>query len=231
MSQQKSKELTDYDIARQRFEGYKRKQNRFYFWLILFASLEFLVFTQGGELQTALFTAATLGAYALIKGIELFVASPKRAPIESLTQQEMNWLYGNDWQTISNIQRIIFAQDRIRQRLAASWTFPVHFLSFLVVNAIILTEGRGSQFCLAFPLIWSFFLLRHGLFAYAPANAVARREQATGMAIDAELQAINIYKPKRDAKPKRGAQLVLTDDGEIAEIPDYPDQKSIQDAD
>jgi hypothetical protein len=143
----------------------------------------------------------------------------------------MSWLYGEDWASTTSTDEYTFAQDRIRKRRIGRWMFLVHLLIFVPVNSYILILAVGVlQFdnpsgiwMLSIPLIWLFFLLAQAWYAFPTAGRLARHEQKLGAAIEREIAALHLDKQKRGEKAKRQDRLVLSDDGELLEVPETTD--------
>lgn len=220
-------EHSDYDIAQQRITEREKKKNSFYIWLFL-TILIFLIGLLGGGRMASIFwpIGALIGTYVAGKGIQLYYESPQRRPQTALTNLEMSWLFGDDWQATTGTREYVFAQDRIRKRRSNRWVFLLHTIIFIFINLFIITvfysykdtNEPGGEWWLVVSGVWLIFYLRHGFTAFAPVKFLEKRERKLGQTLQFELTAMQSEKLKNDHKPKRDSIYRVGDDGELEEV-------------
>ncbi len=222
----------DFELAQRRIEERDRRRNVFYVWRTLLIILIMANLFGGGAIHGFLVPiTALVGLITAFRGIQVYYESPRRSPSAHLVEQELNWLYGDNWRGSTSAHEYALAESRIRERRMERWRFALHLLVYIPINtslvALVWTfinynEPSGIWIAI-FPAAWTIFLIRHAIVAFPTSGMLRRRERAAGRAMDLTLQEVQHVKRKRGEKPK---QLVLGDDGELVEIPDTPDEKS-----
>jgi hypothetical protein len=222
--------IADHEIAQKRIDERRRNRDQFYFRLAALTALVFVsIFTGSGGLSCLLPVLIFVGLVAASKGVELFFSSPHQELPTPLVEQELEWLFGQDWQNSTGSVEYAFAQDRIRKRQIARWKFPIHLLIFGLIYFLI-TQFINGQFApfnmtapvwlYALPLIYLVFLIRHAWSAFPTRGLLERRERAAALTMDRELQAIQPRKLKREETLKPDARYAISGDGELVEVPD-----------
>jgi hypothetical protein len=196
--------------------------------LIIFVVISIL----GGRpvlLCTAPFTVLA-GLITAIYGVQLYYTSSQRSLSKHLIEQEMVWLYGDDWSNTTSQAEYAFAQERILKRYLSRWMFLFHVLLFIPIIGFTLYEsavytGSSSLSILLYTVtaIWLLFLVRHARQAFPTAGMLERRERKVGEAIELEIEALRLDKQKRGEKDKHHTHVVLSDDGELLEVPETSD--------
>lgn len=218
---------TDFEIAQRRIAERQRKRNIFYIWLATLILLILFGLASGGEVCGALFPiGGIIGLIAFAKGIELYYESPGRQTSREQIEEEMLWLFGENWQEAVGTQSYAFAQSRIRQRRKERWLFVVHTLLFVPGSLAIVSIGlTGVKYgepsvaaILILNAIWLLFFLRHAVNAFPTRGMLARRERKVGEALLLELQSMRPEKLKRKEKPGDASGYTISDDGELIEL-------------
>jgi hypothetical protein len=221
----------DYDVAQRRMEARERNRDLFLFSLMLTVVLIWLSLGSGQSANCMVPIIALVGLITTAKGIQVYYESPHRLPTAKLTEQEMCWLYGEDWANTTSIEEYTFAQDRIRKRRIGRWIFVLHLLVFFPINGFILYLASGithydepsGKWLFGIPALWFIFLLWKAWQAFPTAAMLERRERKAGEAIELEIEALRLDKQKRGEKGKRSTHVVLSDDGELLEVPETTD--------
>lgn len=223
----------DFVIAQERFRKRNQQKHFFYLWLTLLLGLIILIFlaeiTKIGRLSIYMIpVVAIVGVITLIRGIRLYRDSPNRKLDDSLIQQEMTWLFGEAWEETTGTYEYAFAQDRINKRRSERWLFLLNVFFFIPIGGFLVMMGHiftqyrepvGNCFY-AGAAIWLFLLAHRALMAFGTKGMLARRERKAGESLQQEIERIQYRKHKHEEKPKRGGNLILSDDGEIVEIDD-----------
>jgi hypothetical protein len=219
---------TEFELAQKRLVERQRTHSSLFLWLTGFVIVAFfhLVF---GQIGTCWFALEILCAVMVAgKAIRLQQTMPLN-PLQIKTlEQEMEWLFGADWRQTTDVQESAFAEERVQKRRADRIGFAIHFLIFLAAAMSLMLLGdyfwktlREPLFNSVFnilPLGWLVFaLIPHAWRTFPTPNRLARRENRVGQALQAELQRLHLEKHKNDEKPKRTAQYMLGDDGELIE--------------
>ncbi len=214
--------LSAFEIAQQRLEARQTTRTFFFLWLGLFVALIGVSIFGGSVIQMCMLPIAGLaGLVAVWRGIVLYYSDPRRSPSPASIEQEMEWLYGEDWRETSGTDEFACAQDRIRKRLTERWRFLLHLISFVAVNTLILPYLWPSGLSLyPVPLIWLVIVGYHFTYAFPLKRALERRERAAGQSVLRELNALQYGEQKTKRKPKRETHFVLADDGELVEVAD-----------
>jgi hypothetical protein len=132
------KELSAFELAQIRLRQRQRKKVLFIIWIVIFCVLIGINIQFGGIdwywNPLEIFAIFMVGYY----GIQLFYQAPQRVPKQQLIENEMQWLFGEDWKDFSGPMEYTFAQDRIRRRQVARWGFT--FIFFSLFPLIVLTS-------------------------------------------------------------------------------------------
>jgi hypothetical protein len=216
--------LSAYELAQQRVEGRQRNRNRTILWAILAAICILLTLVAGG---CALPFAFLTGLFALLSGIEWYSVFKPWSPPPAQMNDEMGWLFGDNWQDTAGVYEYSLAFERIRKRRTARVQFFAHLAFFLVSNfaiwGLILYNVRsfatpGPILVVVVPVVWLAVLLYHLTTAFPSRRYLIRREIHAGEAIRRELDQMQPAKLKNDDKPKRDAYYTISDDGELIEV-------------
>jgi hypothetical protein len=226
-------QLSGYEIAQKRIEGRQRQRSLFGIWIGLLI-LSALLFLLGGTMVAGCTVPMLVifGFLAVMEGIQLYFASPRRAPSPAMVTDEMGWLFGDDWRDMAGTQEFMLAQERIRRRRIRQGYFYLDMVVFLLVNAIFwyfaidslankVSTFSGAMGCLVlFAFGWLTFLAGHGIMVFPSRRRLVRQERKIGQAILAELQSSVPEIEKRKEKPKDDIQYRVGEDGELVEIED-----------
>jgi uncharacterized membrane protein YhaH (DUF805 family) len=216
-------------IAHERLRKRHQQKNIFYIWLTLFTFAVILtivsVATKTDIYQCTIPMAGIVGLIALLRGIQLYYSSTHREIKDELLEQEMSWLFGENWKETTGYQEYQVAQDRIMRRRAERPLFLLHLLVFIPVNGFIVLFGNmfvqynepGAIWFYITALIWLAFLIRHTIVTFPTKGMLRRREHKAGQTLLNEIQRIDKHKPQ---KAKNDRRYALSDDGELVEIED-----------
>jgi hypothetical protein len=226
-------EQSDFEIAQRRIAERQSKRNIFHIWVAALILLILFGLVSGGEVCGALFPiGGIIGLIAFAKGIELYYESPRRQTSREQIEEEMSWLFGENWQEVVGTQSYAFAQSRIRQRRKERWLWVVHTLLFVPASLAIASIGLmgvrygepGVAAILVLNMIWLLFFLRHAVKAFPTRGMLASRERKVGEALLLELQSMRPEKLKRKEKPDDASRYAIGDDGELIERTEDSDQ-------
>lgn len=226
-------QLSGYEIAQKRIEGRQRQRNRFGIWigLLILSALLFLL----GGVPAGRYTVPLLvifGFLTIMEGIQLYFASPKRAPTLMMVEDEMAWLFGRDWRDMAGTQEFMLAQERIRRRRIRRGYFYLDAIVFLLVNGTLWYFGIDSMtkkfstfsgahgYLILFAFGWLVFLGGHAAMVFPTRRRLARQESQIGHAILAEMQRSTPDIGKRKEKPKHDVRYRVGEDGELVEVED-----------
>lgn|GEM_PF-1739672 len=231
-------EITEFELAQKRLKDRQRD------WFVLFLSSAIFgmtlvggsIYGDGGscwlpfQLLTAIMAAS--------KALQLYYSSPNRAPRVERIEQEMVWLFGDDWRDVTGAHEYSFAQERIQKRHIDRWFLLPHIIVFLLgsltlmsIGAAVLNYGQAAGWLpFGIVIVWfSLALLPHCLRAFPTKGMLSRRERRTGEALRRELHRMQPEKLKNEGKPQRETEYVFGDDGEIIELSDFNDPKQKRD--
>ena len=224
-------QLSEHEIAQQRIEELQHRRSRLIIWVVLLVVL--LLAALVGNIPSISCTIPLIIAgfiFASLDGIELYFASPRRAPVAETVEQEMSWLYGDDWQEQVGAPEYKRGRERVRQRGISRWHFFLHVIVFLLANVAIANlmffENRGlfirpSEYLLTFEIFWLALLVRHAFMAFPSSYRLMQREQRIGQAIRDEIQRNRQRETlKWKEKPKRDVLYRIGEDGELVEVED-----------
>ena len=224
-------DISTYELAQQRIEQRQRKKNHMLLWLSVAAICILLSFVAGNCVVPPLVIAVIFAVYS---GIEWYFTSSHWTPAQAQVEQEMAWLFGEDWQDSAGVYEFSLALERILKRRKARVRFAFHVGIFLLANLFffILIIFNVHTFhslppimVLAVPVVWFAVLAYRYTFAFPTQRWLAQREQHAGEAIRQELDRLQPSKLKNEDKLKHGVYYALGDDGELVEI----EQESLED--
>jgi hypothetical protein len=222
-------QLSGYEIAQKRIEERQRKRHRVSVWVVLMIVLTITSLIAGPRLfGCSVPLIVSFGFFAIMDGIQLYSVSSRRAPTPEMVDDQMAWLFGDDWRDIAGTQEYMLAQERIRRRRVRRSYFYLHLATFLLVNAGLLllliesfTRSTSAFGCmLLFPFIWLVFLAGHGFMVFPTRQRLVRQERQFGLRLQTELQQSIPEISKRKEKPKRELQYRIGEDGELEEVED-----------
>lgn len=231
-------ELTEFELAQKRLKDRQRD------WFVLFLSSAIFCMTlvgssgYGGGGNCWLPFQVLTAIMAASKALDLYYSSPKRVPRIEHIEQEMVWLFGDDWRDITGAHEYIFAQERIQKRSVDRWFLLLHIIVFLPGSLALVSLGtvflNRSQWVGLLPLgivvAWfSFALLPHCLRAFPTESRLSRRERRTGENLRRELRRMQPEKPKNEEKSKSQIEYTFGDDGELIELNESDDAKQKRD--
>ena len=228
---------SEFELAQKRFKERQRNQFLMIAWFALFCTTMITNVIFGGIVEWWVPLEMFTLIMAVRKLLQIRYSSPIRTIRVGLIEQEMEWLFGEDWHDYTGAQEYIFAQDRIRKRRMERWGFALHLFAFALavafaVNMVLFFAKYGQpggEICLAAPLIWfAFLLVPHLLRVFPFKFMLARREQNLGETLRLELQRMQPEKRKNEDKPKRNVAYTVGDDGELIEV-DRSDDKPKRD--
>jgi hypothetical protein len=226
--------IADHQIIQRRMEHHRRRLSLLYLLLAGFTFLVCVGLSIGRFFPQCVVPAlilVSLGAVA--QSIAIYIAAPGRNISTALVEQELQWLFGEDWQNSTGSVEFAFAQDRVVQRQVRRATFPVHVLMFsafygtlgMVINGLpdILRGGLTALFG-AVAAVWLAFLVLHALWAFEPKKILERRERSAAQATERQIKASQASVATVDETLKPGAHYAVSDDGELVEVPASEDQ-------
>lgn len=163
-----------------------------------------------------------LGVISIPMGIEHYYDAPERLPSNAQTEEEMRWLFGEEWQANADAKQYAFAQERIRQRAVRRWTFAGHLLVFIPAEVLLLqgfhlTNSTDSAVWLVIMVGWAFLVFLHWRYVFPSNKRLEKRETQYGNYLRGELERMQ---PEQKAKLKRGVYYMVGDDGELVEVED-----------
>lgn len=216
---------SDYEIAQRRIAERQRKKSQFRTALVFTIIPLFVAMLDSNTGRCLIPFTVIAGILAIVNGIEWYYSSPNHGPSETELEQEMYWLYGEDWQNQPNAQAHALAEDRIRKRKISKWRLAGHALLFFPANGWLfisgLTTKNGDQ--LGFLLIiitWTVAFVIHAESAFPNQETLKKRESSFGNQILSELGNLQPEKTKPKEKLKRGKYYIVGDDGELEEVDD-----------
>jgi hypothetical protein len=227
------KHLSAFELAQLRLKERQRKKVLFIIWIAIFGVLMAINIKFGGIAwywnPLEIFAIFMAGYY----GLQLFYQAPERAPKQQLIENEMGWLFGEDWKDTSGPLEYTFAQDRIRKRRVVRWGFYFHSFFYITINAFnvfamapyLLAHSYGEPLApvitgiqYAVSGIWTLFFISHGINAFPTSGILARREGKVGENLQSEIDNMYPSKLKNDEKSKRDVEYRVGDDGELEEV-------------
>ncbi|MEP7290651.1 MAG: hypothetical protein ABI835_02660 [Chloroflexota bacterium] len=222
-------QTTEFELAQTHLKDYQRTRTLLMLWSALFAGTLITHLIFGGTLGCWLPFHAITGVMALTKALRLYYKSPEQLPQIERVEQEMGWLFSDDWRDLTGAHEYGFAQDRIQRRRIDRWEFLIHVILFLLASALLIFGGMTflnygesvGRYLVLIPVVWFVLaLLPHCLRAFPTRGMLIRRERRTGDALRRELRRMQPEKLKNEDKSKREVQYTLGDDGELVEASD-----------
>lgn len=227
-------EITEFELAQKRLKDRQRD------WFVLILSSAIFgmtlvgssVYGDGGScwLPFQILTAIMV----VSKALDLYYSSLGRAPRIDRIEQEMVWLFGEEWRDITGAHEYSFAQERIQKRSIDRWLLLPHIIVFLLASMVLVALGTTLLFYgqavgwipLGIAVVWfALALLPHCLRAFPTESRLARRERRTGEALRRELRRMQPEKLKNEEKSKRHIAYTVGDDGELVELSDLHEAK------
>ncbi|MBZ0297633.1 MAG: 2TM domain-containing protein [Anaerolineae bacterium] len=216
-----------YDLAQQYIEQRQRKRDHALFWLVLAALSLLSTFAFAGCLLPLLPIALIFAALSYNE----FTARQWIPPTPQV-DQEMEWLFGENWADTADVYEYALALERIRKRRIARSRFVFHLIVFLlvasgfliVIFSFVLVRRTYSGMAeppllLLIPLIaWIAMLVYHRNRVFPTQRRLAQRERQAGEAIQRELDQMQPVKLKNEEKLKRDTYYTVGDDGELIEV-------------
>jgi hypothetical protein len=222
-------QLSGYEIAQKRIEDRRNKSNRFKLWIVLFilAALVTQMFIDDYHfLVFSIPIAFLMGFFILMDGIELYFTSPRRQLSPHIFEQEMAWLFRDNWQDVAGTQEYMLGQERIRRRQIRQGQFYLHLCISLIYNYLSFASFfRQPEFGPVHALVTSAvslgLLVFHRYKVVPSRQRLERRERDFGRAIQTEIAHSIADSPKRKEKPKRDVRYTIGEDGDLEEISEY----------
>jgi hypothetical protein len=214
-------------IPQDRIEKRRKRTNRLKLWIALFILAAVVTLLLATQIEVCTIPIMLgLGALALKDGIELYLHTPQRELSPHVFQQELIWLFGDDWQGIASTQEYLLAQERIQRRQIRREQFYLHLFVSLILNSFflfMLLSPPNSVSPQAFGIIIAslVFLIFHGYKAFPSHQQLEHQERDIGRAIQAEIDRSVPEISKYKEKPKRDVQYRVGEDGELEEISEY----------
>lgn len=204
-------ELADiFELVQEQFHERQKKRIMFYVWLSFFALFALLSLMGARDiLSCTLPAAAVAGLLALSKGVALYSNSPERTT--KRIAQEMEWLFGEDWESSVDTNTYAFALSRLRVRQQKRIVFLIHLLIFIPVSLYLMLASPVVV------LVWLVILIRHARNAFPDRDRLKHREREAWDLLQLHLNRLRPDKQKRKEKPKREIRYRLSDDGELVE--------------
>jgi hypothetical protein len=216
-------------IPQDRTEKHRKRTNRFKVWIALFilATLVMLLSLQSTDRswQCTIPIMLGFGALVLKDGIELYLHTPERELSPQVFEQELIWLFGDDWQGVAGTQEYMLAQDRIQRRQDGREQFYLHLFVSLILTSYFLSilftpPNYGLPDSLVVFAVPVGLLIIHGYTVFPTRRRLERRERDIGRAIQAEIDRSVPEISKYKEKPKRDVRYRIGEDGELEEIPE-----------
>lgn len=216
---------SDYEIAQRRIAQRRANKSRFQFLLAVLGVLMLITLVSGESIFCTIPIGIITALFALSYSIELYYTNPERTPSEAEIEQEMDWLFGENWQEDASAQAHALAQDRIRERRISKWKYYGHLLLYIAVNGLVIlswNSGQKPQGIIVLLLaIWFFVFIYHARSTFPTKQMLEEREREYGETMRYELtrlQSSSMSKPKE--KLKAGVNYMIGDDGELVEVED-----------
>lgn len=217
-------------ISQDRIEERRKRTNRFKLWIALFilAAVVMLLSLQStnSSWQCTIPIMLGFGALVLKEGIELYLHTPQRELSPHVFEQELIWLFGDDWQGVAGTQEYMLAQDRIQRRQDRREQFYLHLFVSLVFNSfffpfLFTPPNYFSPASLAVFAVSLGLLIVHGYVVFPTRRRLERQESDLGRAIQVEIDRSIPEISKNKQKPKRDVQYRVGEDGELEEISEF----------
>ena len=217
---------SDYEIAQWRIAERQRKKTQFRT-SIVFMVILILLTVIGREAGACTIPLAIIaGIFVVANGIELYYSTPEHAPSEAEIEQEMMWLFGDDWQDHANAQAYAMAHYRIHMRRIGRWKFIGHLLLFVPINSMIVigatrsTRSTDAAIILSIAFAWLVIFINHARTTFPKKEVLSHRETRFGASLQSEMAQLQPTRVTPKEKLKRGKYYQVGDDGELEEVED-----------
>ncbi len=220
-------ELSDFDNVQRRIKKRQNKRNVFYLWLgvfIIFLSVVILANDHQIWNFSAPFLALT-GLFTGIRGVQFYALRPRVESEGPLIEQEMGWLFSEQWELTTNEKEYSYAQERIRKRKLDRWLFLVILIVSIVGTGWLALIAVGTSEVVpnsalanglfATAVIWTLLVIWRGIYVFPTKERLVSRERTAGEAIRREFSFLHPSKSKHVEKQKRTTPYVIGDDGEL----------------
>lgn len=215
----------DYKLAEARLQQRRTKRHYFSMWVALLLTF-ILLMLAGDSSINALIVPITLilGAFVAMRGYDLYREDHPNVGSQKRIEQEMSWLFGEDWQESADISAYTVAENRIKARQRERWLFLAHLLVFIPFNTVIaftlsnMIQNGASPLMWFLPLGWLGIIIWQGFYAFPPSAWLIKREQKAGEALREEVERLQPLVLKNGEKLKRDAFYTVGEDGELVEL-------------
>lgn len=192
---------SDYELAQKRIQIRLQRRNAFILWLFMFIvslvlSFAASTYTFNCGIPLALIT----GFFAAARGYQWYFNTPQQDDPQRLIEQEMAWLFGDNWKATTGPYEQSLAENRIQNRRKNRWIFVVHVIIFVpsVLYLVIIAQsgvqyGEPSVAALYLvPVIWGAVFIAHLLHTFPLPSLLERRERKAGAALRREVEAMKL---------------------------------------
>lgn len=216
--------ISEYDIAQRRLE--RRRSSRFaaFVGVAIFAAFLLLAMSNSYTAGCTIPFMVISGIASLSSVINYYLYSPHYHQNEVVIEQEMSWLFGENWELTAGNSEYALAQDRLRNRRKTQIWFSGHLTLFLVMLLLVVPRLGVSYLeyakpgLLIFGGIWVALIAVHAFRAFPPPSVLAEREQNAGEALQKEITLLQKEKAKNEGKLKRDVLYTVGEDGELVEL-------------
>jgi hypothetical protein len=197
-------------IPQDRIEKHRKRTNRFKLWIALFilAAVVMLLSLQSTDRYWQCTIPIMLGFGALIlkEGIELYLHTPQRELSPQVFEQELIWLFGDDWQGVAGTQEYTLAQDRIQRRQDRREQFYLHLFVSLVFNSfffpfVFTPPNYFSPVSLAVFAVSIVFLIVHGYVVFPTQGGLNTRNATSDEPFRQKLIEVSLKSPNTKKSP------------------------------
>ncbi len=214
---------SDYEIAQRQVQTLRDKKDMFRVWLVVFLMMLFVALVSGGSASCSIPLAIVMGVFATATGIDLYYSLPEHAPNKAELEQEMEWLFGKDWQDRASTLAYESARQHIHRRRLTKWAFVGHVLFFIPLNGWIAFASRTAFHSdgivmLAVALIWTIVLITHAMSAFPTARQLEIRERRFGKDFRLQYEINDNINAQLVAKLKPDTYYVVNGGGEFEAI-------------
>jgi hypothetical protein len=224
---------SDYEIAQRLIERRQNRKTQFRTSLLFLVVAVFVTVVGGAAGSCALPLSIIAGLFVIVTRIDLYYSNPEHAPSTDEIEQEVAWLFGENWHELASAQIYAFAQDRIRKRRMRKWRLLAHLLIFIPLNGAFIISGiqsvtdsaiRSNNFdgfmLLLIACIWLGVFITDVRSTFPNKRTLEKRERDFGETLQFELERLQPEKLKEKEKLKRGKHYQVGDDGELEEVED-----------
>jgi hypothetical protein len=225
--------IADQQTIQRRLAQHKSRISLLY---LLLAGFTFLICVSsfiGRFLPQCVVPALILVGLGIVaQAISVQVAAPRRIISTALVDQQLEWLFGEDWQNSTSSVVYAFAEDRVRQRQVWRAIFPVHLLMYAAFYGTLVmlfgvSQVLGGGLLIIFGAItlpWLAFLALHAWVAFPTKNMLQSRERAAAREKEQQLRANQPRVARVDQTLEAGAHYAISDDGELVKVTDTKEQ-------